>query len=334
MTPRDRVMTTLRGERADRVPLNVFAGWNPGARERVNRKYGHVDDFCRRHHVDLVTAFLPRFPFGRPEEHPSQPTLDDFLAMEPIDPTSPALLDMHCDGDLFLSVNEALEYRKHGLPVLVNVWGILESYQFLFEQDGRPGTEQALLNMLVEREKTEAIFHRLAAWGAAAAENAIRAGADILEVSDDWGQQHTMMFNPELWWELIYPTEKIIIDVARKHDVPVILHSDGDITLVLDGVKKLGVSGLHPVQESAGMSFARTREILGDGVCIMGGLDTVTALPVMSPDQIREEVKRVFGLLKESGPFIFAGSHMFQDDAPLPVIEAAYETAYDLSSFG
>jgi uroporphyrinogen decarboxylase len=188
--------------------------------------------------------------------------------------------------------------------------------------------------MLVEREKTEAIFHRLAAWGAAAAENAIRAGADILEVSDDWGQQHTLMFNPELWWEMIYPTEKMIIDVARKHDVPVILHSDGDITLVLDGVKKLGVSGLHPVQESAGMSFARTREILGDGVCIMGGLDTVTALPVMSPDQIREEVKRVFGLLKESGPFIFAGSHMFQDDAPLPVIEAAYETAYDLASFG
>lgn len=333
MTPYDRVMKTLRGERADRVPFNVFAGWNPGVRERVNNKYGDVDGFCRQHHVDMVTAFLPRFPFGRPEEHERPLTLDDYLGMEPMDPTSPELLDMRCDGDLFLSVNEALEYKKKDMPVLVNVWGIFESSQFLYERDGLPGTEEALLNLLAEKEKTRTMFHRLAEWGAKAAENAIRAGADILEVSDDWGQQNTLMFSPELWWEMIYPTEKVIIEVARDHDVPVLLHSDGDVTRVLDGVKKLGVNGLHPVQESAGMSFARTREILGDRVCIMGGLDTVTALPAMSPEEIRAEVKRVFGLLKETGPFIFSGSHMFQDDAPLEVIEAAYETAYELASF-
>ncbi len=333
MTSYERVMKTLRNERPDRVPLNVFAGWNPGVRERVNEKYGHVDGFCKQHHIDIVTAFLPRFPFGRLEEHERPLTLDDYLDMEPIDPTSPELLDMRCDGDLFLSVNEALAYKEKDMPVLVNVWGIFESSQFLYERGGLPGTEEALLNLLAEKEKTRKMFHRLAEWGAAAAENAIRAGADIIEVSDDWGQQNTLMFSPELWWEMIYPTEKVIIDVARTHDVPVLLHSDGDITLVLDGVKKLGVSGLHPVQESAGMSFARTREILGNEVCIMGGLDTITALPVMSSDEVRAEVKRVFGLLKDSGSFIFSGSHMFQDDAPLPVIEAAYETAYELASF-
>ena len=81
------------------------------------------------------------------------------------------------------------------------------------------------------------------------------------------------------------------------------------------------------------MSFTKTREILGKDVCIMGGLDTITALPVMSPSDIRAEMRRVFGALKETGPFIFAGSHMFQDDCDLEVIEAAYDEAYKLAAF-
>lgn len=332
MTSRERVMRTIRGERADRVPLNVFAGWNPGVRERVNAKYGSVENFCEQYHIDIVTGFLPRFPFGRPEEHEKMPTLDDYLAMDMIDPTVPELLDTPCDGDLFYTANQALKFQKQGKAVFINVWGIFETSQFLWERNGRPGTEEALVNMLAEKEKTQRIYNRLAEWGAAAAENVIRAGVDVIELSDDWGQQNTMMFSPELWWEMVFPAVKKIIDVAHTHDVPVLLHSDGDVSMVLDGIKQLGVRGLHPVQESAGMSYMKTREILGD-VCIMGGLDTITALPVMAPAEIREEVKRVFSILKPSGPFIFSGSHMFQDDTELEVIEAAYEAAYALAEF-
>jgi len=329
MTSRERVLRTMCGERADRVPLNVFAGWNPGVRERVNAKYGDIDAFCRQHHIDIVTGVLPRFPFGRPQEHGRELMLEDYLAMAPVDPAAPGLLDQRCDGDLFLSVNEALAYHRQNLAVFVHVWGVFELSQFLFERNNRPGTEPALINMIAEKEKTRRLYHRLAEWSAAAAASAIRAGADVIELSDDWGQQNTMLFSPQLWWELIYPATKIIVDTARQYGVPVLLHSDGDITLVLDGVRQLGIRGLHPVQESAGMSYAKTRQILGKEVCLMGGLDIVTALPKMTAEEIRAEVKRVFGRLKESGPFIFSGSHMFQDDAPLAVIEAAYEAAYE-----
>ena len=334
MNARERVMKTIRGEQADRVPLNVFAGWNPEVRAKVDAKYGHVDTFCEQHHIDVVTAFLPRFPFGRTQPGEPLRTIDDYAQAEPIvDPTTPEFLATHCDDDLFLSVTEGLEYQKKGFPLLDNVWGIFEMSQFLFQIGEAPGTEEALVNMIAEKEKTWTVYQKLAEWGAAAAENAIKAGADIIELSDDWGQQNTLLFNPKLWWELIYPNAKRIVDVAHKYDVPVLLHSDGDVTMVLDGIKKLGIRGLHPVQESAGMSFTKTREILGKDVCIMGGLDTITALPVMSPSDIRAEMRRVFGALKETGPFIFAGSHMFQDDCDLEVIEAAYDEAYKLAAF-
>jgi uroporphyrinogen decarboxylase len=187
--------------------------------------------------------------------------------------------------------------------------------------------------MAAEPEKTRRIFFKLAEWTAECVEQAIKAGVDVIELSDDWGQQNTMMFSPKMWWDMIYPAMKIIFDRAQRYNVPVLLHSDGDVTLVLDGIMQLGIAGLHPVQESSGMSPQQTREKLGPGICIMGGLDTITALPVMTPAEIRVEVAHVFSILKNSGGYIFSGSHMIQDDTELDVVVAAYERAYELAEY-
>lgn len=335
MTSQERVLACFRGEQPDRVPLNVFAGWNPEVRARVNQKYGDVVAFNRKHHIDIVTGTLPRFPFGLPTEQNANRALDDFLNLETIDPTTSAILEDGCDAelDLFLSVEAALGYREQEKAVFVHAWGVFELSQFLFEKNGMPGTQDALMNMIAERETSTAVYGRLAEWSAACVENAVKAGADVIELSDDWGQQDTMLFSPKLWREMILPATKVIVEAATKHGVPVLLHSDGDITLILEGLTELGLSGLHPVQESAGMSYGKTKAVLGPDFCIMGGLDTVTALPVMTVDEVRAEVRRVFKLLKPLGPFIFSGSHMFQDDAPLEVIEAAYETAAELGAY-
>jgi uroporphyrinogen decarboxylase len=177
------------------------------------------------------------------------------------------------------------------------------------------------------------MFLKLAEWTADCVEQAIKAGVDVIELSDDWGQQKTMLFSPEMWWDMIYPATKIIVERAQRYHIPVLLHSDGDVTLVLDGIVKLGIAGLHPVQESSGMSPQQTREKLGPKVCIMGGLDTITALPVMTPAEIRVEVERVFSILKNSGGYICSGSHMIQDDTELDVVVAAYERAYELAEY-
>ena len=333
MTSRERVLQCFRSEQPDRVPLNVFAGWNPEVRTLVDQHHGSVDAFNDRFHIDVVTGVLPRFPFGKEETLHGDQNLDRYLAEAPIDPASPEITGTHYETKLFLNVEEAEGYHRQEKAVFAHVWGVFELSQFLFEKQGMPGTQDALMNMIAEPEKTRQLYLKLAEWSAACMEQAILAGVDVIELSDDWGQQNTMMFSPRMWWDMIYPATKIILDRAQQHDVPVLLHSDGNISLVLDGIKKLGFSGLHPVQESSGMSFEETRSALGPEVCIMGGLDTITALPVMKPEEVRLEVDRIFRALKGSGPYIFAGSHMFQSDAPLPVIEAAYEAAYERAAY-
>jgi len=332
MTSRERVLTTLSGERPDRVPLNVFAGWNPGVASEVVRRWGSLEAWYDRFGIDVVTGVLPRFPFG---QHMSGQNweVSDFLRLEPLDPVESDAPGMLCDGSLFPTVRDAVDWgRRSERAVFVHAWGVFELSQFLYERGGRPGTEDALLNMLAEKEAVAALYLKLADWSAACVETAIDAGADAVELSDDWGQQNTMLFSPQLWWDLVYPATKRIVDRVRDRGVPIILHSDGDITKVLDGVVKLGLSGLHPVQESAGMDFERVRAVLGKKRCIMGGLDTVSSLPKMNAEEIREEVDRIFNELASSGPFIFAGSHMFQDDTDLAIVEAAYDRALDRAS--
>jgi uroporphyrinogen decarboxylase len=333
MTSRERVMAVLAGKRPDRVPLNFFAGWNIAVREKVAARYGSVDAFCALMHTDIVTGVLPRFPFGGAESHARIMDLDRYLEMEPDDPKSPTMLSTPCDEVLNMTVTEALRYHEQDKAVFCHAWGVFELSQFLYERNGLPGTEQALLNMAAEPEKTRRMFLKLAAWTADCVENAINAGVDVIELSDDWGQQKTMMFSPQMWWDMVYPAAKIIVERAQRYNVPVLLHSDGDITLVLDGVLALGIAGLHPVQESSGMSPQQTRECLGPKICIMGGLDTITALPIMTPEEIRVEVERVFAILKNSGGYIFSGSHMIQDDTDLEVVVAAYERAYELGEY-
>jgi uroporphyrinogen decarboxylase len=327
MTSRERVLTSLTGGIPDRVPLNVFAGWNPGVASEVVRKWGSLESWYHRFGIDIVTGVLPRFPFAPPDSGPPE-EVEEFLSMTFDDPAMSDPPGSQCDGSLFPTVKEAVAWGKQsGRAVFVHAWGVFEMSQFLYERDGRPGTEDALLNMLAEKDAVAELFVKLADWSAECVELAIDAGADVVELSDDWGQQNTMLFSPQLWWDLVYPATKRIVDRARARGVPVILHSDGDITKVLDGVKSLQLTGMHPVQESAGMDFGEVRRVLGADRCIMGGLDTVSSLPRMNVEEIRAEVDRVFGLLAGSGPFIFAGSHMFQDDADLDVVEAAYDRA-------
>lgn len=332
MTSRERILLAMRRQQPDRVPLNVFAGWNPPVRVRFEERYGSIEQFYDRFGIDMITAVMPRFPFGR-GAFPEAETFDPFLEAEWVDPRSPEILRTPCDEILSLTVEEGLRQRGER-ALFVHAWGVFELSQFLFERKlGFPGIEKALLNMALDRDKAKKMYERLGQWTAACVETAIDAGADAIQLSDDWGQQNTMMFSPRDWWDLIFPATKPIVEAARARRVPVLLHSDGDVTAVLDGIVQLGVDALHPVQESAGMDPAAVKREYGDRLAIMGGLDTITALPRMSPDEIRREVRRVFEILKPGGGYIFAASHMFQEDSPIEVVEAAYDEALRLAPY-
>ncbi len=324
-TSLERVFTALAHRQPDRVPLNFFAGWNPEVRKKVEAEYGSVEDFSEMLHIDIYTGVVPNFPWT--DEAKETIAIDDLLSIPLIDPKGDEIVETCADPELFLTPREAVNRYKGKKAVFVHVWGVFELVQF------HMGMEEVLVNLALEKEKMAELFLRMAEWSAKTVEKTIELGADVIELSDDWGQNNVLLFNPKDWWQLIYPAEKKITEAAKSRGVPLVLHSDGDITQVLDGVVKLGVDALHPVQESAGMDMQMMKTKYSDKLSIMGGLDTAMALPFKNEKEIQAEVERIFQILKPGGGYIFSGSHMIQDDTPLSVVEAAYRKAYEIGFY-
>lgn len=111
---------------------------------------------------------------------------------------------------------------------------------------------------LYESELAE-VYRRQAEWNRQFAMNCLGLGVDMIHVSDDWGAQSGLMFRPDIWRRLIFPYNKITCDAVRQRGGYLSLHSDGNISQVLDGVVELGYQVVHPFQESADMDLENFR---------------------------------------------------------------------------
>lgn len=178
-------------------------------------------------------------------------------------------------------------------------------------------------------EETMARFAVLSDWSKRVAQNALTFPIDVLHISGDCGQNGGMIMSPRMWRHMIKPFDAHIIEPALERGIPVSLHSCGNFTDVLDDIVQMGISVIHPVQESAGMDQGWVKQHYGDRLTIHGGLDIRGALSKSTPDEIRAEVKRKMEVLKPGGGFIFNTAHTVQMDTPLENVVAAYSAALE-----
>jgi uroporphyrinogen decarboxylase len=141
------------------------------------------------------------------------------------------------------------------------------------------------------------------------------------------------MMHPRIWWDLIYPTEKITVEAVRQGGGRVSLHCDGYFHDVLPGLLQMGVECVHPVQQSAGMDVARFKREFGDRMTLYGGLDIRHTLPRGTLDALAEEIRDLFRVMKPGGGFIFCTAHTIQPDTTLERVEFAYQVADQESWF-
>ncbi len=152
----------------------------------------------------------------------------------------------------------------------------------------------------------------------------------MIHLYDDWGAQNNMMFNPKLWWELIYPNMKRVVDYVHSRGAFASLHSDGCIMKVADGIADVGLDVVHPWQESAGMSYDTYLEKYSDKFAILGGICIQTALGMLSQAELESEIKRVFSKLK-GRRWICCTTHFVQDHCKIEDLIFAYDLIYRLA---
>ena len=333
MLPRERVLTALRFEEPDRVPIYIWIFGQPGVIDDIVARYGTFEAFCDALDVDMTQAF-PAKGFLKQAAPPNSPnseyepaygwvyTLDGALEAEFTDPDDP---------EIYTTIRAEIEHHKgrRGRAVFVQTPGVFEA------ANGVIGQAQNLMELALRPDLCRQLYQRIARWSARYAQNCLQLGADVIHISDDWGMNDAMMFRPQTWWEVIYPAEKVICDAVKHQGGLLSLHSDGYITPVLDGVAELGFRVMHPVQESAGMDPVQVKRDYFGRLGIYGGLDVRTMLGRGLPRaQLADEVRRVMNTLKPGGGYIFCTSHMVQPGTPLDEVEFGYQVAHEAARYG
>lgn len=332
LIPRERVFEAMAHREPDRVPLYLWVFGQQAVVAQIEARYGNMERFYDSLGLDLCQTFPSRglladrplsdgtaidTPYGR-TFYGNRLTLEAALEAAFTDPD---------DEEVYTQIRREVAHHKgcKGRAIFLQTPGVFEA------ANGLIGLEVNLMEMVRRPGKVRLLYEKIARRNRRYIENALEIGVDVVHVSDDWGMNGTMLFSPKLWWELVYPAEKITADFARMRGAPLSLHCDGYLMDVMDGVVELGFQCLHPVQASAGMDPVRVKREYGDRLTLYGGLDVRTSLGRGDPEGACAAVRQVMRALKPGGGFIFCTSHMVQPGTPIEEVEMVYNTAVEES---
>jgi uroporphyrinogen decarboxylase len=143
---------------------------------------------------------------------------------------------------------------------------------------------------------------------------------DVLSECDDLGAQNTTILEPDMLRQMVIPRMKRLFTHVKKRlpHVKTFLHCCGSIRPIIPDLIDAGVDILNPVQFTAkDMELKGLKKDFGKDITFWGGgVDTQSTLNNGTPEQVRDEVKRIIDLMAPGGGFVFAPVHNVQEDVP------------------
>ncbi|MHB9037525.1 MAG: uroporphyrinogen decarboxylase family protein [Armatimonadota bacterium] len=189
------------------------------------------------------------------------------------------------------------------------------------------GYEEFLADTLSQPDICECILDNICERNFRIAEEAARAGADIIRTGDDVANQISLMFSPDTWRKLIKSRWAKVYKAALriKPDIQIWYHSDGNIIDIISELIDIGVTILNPVQPEC-LDVAEVKNKFGDKLVLDGTIGTQTVMPFGTPDEVRETVRTMKRAAGRDGALILSPTHILEPEVPLENIEAFFET--------
>lgn len=119
------------------------------------------------------------------------------------------------------------------------------------------------------------------------------AGFEVFFYGDDFGSSQGGLYPMKPFQDHIVPYLSQIVDAVHRRGGRLIFHSCGDVRAYLPAlVDDVGIDGLHPLEPPM-MDFGRTKREWGDRLCLVGNVDSRTTLVDGTPDEVRDETRRI-----------------------------------------
>ncbi len=155
---------------------------------------------------------------------------------------------------------------------------------------------------------------------------------DIIKIGDDLGTQENLMISPRMYRRMLKPLHaEMIALIKQKTKAKVFFHTDGDVFDLIEDFIEIGVDVLNPIQTSAGKmsNLEELKNRYNKRIVFCGAVDTQKVLPTGTPDQVKQEVKRVINTLGKDGGYMLATVHTVMNEVPpeniLAMVDAVEE---------
>lgn len=350
MRSKERVMTTLAGRAADRVPVNYAA--NPGIDGRLKEHFGLKtgdDEGLRcalgvdfraveanyigpKLHADIPERNIRAGWWGERRtwiEHDSGGYWDYCeFPLQDADEEQVAAWRMPSPDD-FDYGRIAEKCRRHeqyavhvgqaGLCDIINGCGMVR------------GMEQTLVDLITDdpaglllaRRRTEAqleITRRIL--------EAARGGVDFLWMGEDLGTQRGPTIGIDIYRKHLRPWHQKFIDLAKAFDLPVMIHTCGSSSWAYEDFIEMGVSAVDTLQpEAADMSPRYLKQTFGGRLAFHGCISTAGPVATGTVEQVEAYCRQTLDIMMPGGGYCFAPTHALQDNSPTANVVAMYETA-------
>jgi len=355
LTPRRRVLAALNRQEADRVPLNYAS--NPEVDRRLAAHFGLAADdregLLRALGVDIRGI---EAPYVGPTLHRDDGDVraDNWgIRRRWIDHGTGGYWD-YCDWPLtHAGVDEIdawpmpdpddFDYdaipqacRRHrdfciaaggaGTGDIINHTGMLRTMA------------QTLMDLLTDDPACLRLIDRRLEIQLEVTRRTLEAAAgrvDVLWIGEDLGTQIGPMISPELFRRHIRPRHQRFVDLARRHDALVMIHSCGSSSWAFDDFVEMGIAAVDTLQpEARDMAPAYLKRRWGGRLAFHGCISTAGPLAGGSVDDVVANVRETLAVMGPGGGYVLAPTHQIQSNTPTPNVVAMYGAARAYGAHG
>lgn len=348
MTSKQRVLTTIRHQQPDRVPVNYL--YNTEIDLRLKSHFG----LDAKDNEGLRLALGVDFrgvgaPYRGPKLHADVPgrSVDNWgMRRRWVDHEAGGYWD-YCDWPLRAATLEQIESWPMPSPDDYDysaITGQCEQYKDYCLVAGGAGTgdiinsnsmlrtmEQILVDLAVDEPAGLRLIDRRTEIMVETTRRTLEAGAgkiDMLWIGEDLGTQIGPMISLDLFRKHIRPRHQLFVDLAKKWGIPVMIHSCGSSSWAFDDFIDMGIQVVDTLQpEAKDMAPAYLKNRFGDRLAFHGMISTAGPLAYGTVQDVIDNVRQTLEIMMPGGGYMLAPTHQIQSNSPTENVLAMYETA-------
>lgn len=335
MNARERVQAAFRFEEVQPVPYTIW--YDHETLQKLDRHYkgGVWRERIEDHILRMTVKWEPEFPVNAQQFTDVHGTL--WQKGDPVHIVRPALSEPKLEGFNIPSYKPYLECSATpagGVHSILPMLGLADARR-LIESKGQQtltvvgygyglfegawmirGYEDFFSDLLIEPSFANGLLDMLLERHLELLDVLVTLPCDGIIFSDDYGDQRGVIIGPELWRRFVKPRLARLYERVHAAGKLTLQHTCGNVFDIIPDLIEAGLDVLQSLQPEA-MPVYEVKRLYGTRLRLWGGLGTQRLLPFGTPQEIREEVRRLKREMGKNGGYVLTSSKPIMKEVPL-----------------